>query len=51
MADSAAASLNSKPPKGEAMVWLTGMGLAVGILMVAVLLGLILVRGTNVFWL
>lgn len=50
MADSAAASLNSKPPKGEAMVWLTGMGLAVGILMVAVLLGLILVRGTNVFW-
>ena len=51
MADSAAAaSLKSKPPKGEAMVWLTGMGLAVGIVMVAVLLGLILVRGTHVFW-
>ncbi len=51
MADSAAAaSLKSKPPQGEAKVWLTGMGLAVGIVMVAVLLGLILVRGTNVFW-
>lgn len=35
---------------GEAKVWLTGMGLALGIVMVAILLGLILVRGTNVFW-
>ncbi|MES2467685.1 MAG: phosphate ABC transporter permease PstA [Verrucomicrobiota bacterium] len=46
----AAVSLKSKPPQGEAKVWLTAMGLALGIVMVAVLLGLILVRGTQVFW-
>lgn len=39
-----------KPPKGEAQVWLTAMGLAVGIVMVVGLLGLILKRGTDVFW-
>lgn len=39
-----------KPPKGEAQVWITAMGLAVGIVMVIGLLGLILKRGTDVFW-
>ncbi|RYD32792.1 MAG: phosphate ABC transporter permease PstA, partial [Verrucomicrobiaceae bacterium] len=39
-----------KPPKGEAQVWLTAMGLAIGIVMVVGLLGLILKRGTDVFW-
>ena len=39
-----------KPPKGEAQVWLSAMGLAVGIVMVVGLLGLILKRGTDVFW-
>lgn len=43
-------TLLTKPPKGEAKVWLTAMGLALGIVMVFFLLGLILVRGTNVFW-
>ena len=40
----------SPPPVGEAKVWLTGMGLAVGIVMAGLLLGLIVLRGTNVFW-
>lgn len=37
-------------PKGEPWVWLAGMGLTVGLLMVVYLLGLILVRGITVFW-
>lgn len=35
---------------GEAFVWLTGMGLVIGLTMVAVLLGVILVKGLEAFW-
>jgi phosphate transport system permease protein len=37
-------------PVGEKWVWLSSMGLAIGILMVAGLLGLILRNGLAVFW-
>ena len=37
-------------PKGENLVWFTGMGLAVGLLMVFALLTVILVNGITVFW-
>jgi len=37
-------------PKGENFVWFTAMGLGVGLLMVAFLLGLIFVNGITVFW-
>ncbi|CAN5189449.1 phosphate ABC transporter permease PstA [soil metagenome] len=37
-------------PIGEAQVWLTSMGLAVGIIMTLFLVGLIMVRGVSVFW-
>lgn len=50
MADRPPLTYSIKPPKGEAQVWLTAMGLAVGIVMVVALLGLIVIRGTNVFW-
>jgi phosphate transport system permease protein len=39
-----------KSPPGEAQVWLTALGLTVGVCMVAGLLLLILVRGLAVFW-
>ena len=35
---------------GEPYVWFTGMGLALGLLMVMYLLGLIVVNGFNAFW-
>ncbi len=35
---------------GEGRVWLCGMGLALGIAMVVFLLGIIVVKGTEVFW-
>src|SRR5258706_16141762 len=35
---------------GEPMVWLTSMGLAVGLVMVVFLVGLIFVNGIEVFW-
>jgi phosphate transport system permease protein len=37
-------------PIGERWVWLTSMGLALGVMMVVTLLGLILVNGLGVFW-
>jgi phosphate transport system permease protein len=37
-------------PQGEPFVWVTGTGLAVGMAMIVFLLGLILVKGTEVFW-
>ncbi|HMP88609.1 MAG TPA: phosphate ABC transporter permease PstA [Kiritimatiellia bacterium] len=44
-------SINGKAkPVGEKWVWLTSMGLAVGILMVVTLLGLIIRNGLAVFW-
>ena len=38
------------PPRGESFVWLTAMGLAVGVTMVIGLLSLIVVHGLSVFW-
>jgi phosphate transport system permease protein len=38
------------PPRGESLVWLCAMGLAVGVTMVAGLMGLILAHGLSVFW-
>ncbi len=40
----------SAPPRGESFVWLTAMGLAVGVTMVAGLLLLIFTHGISVFW-
>ena len=37
-------------PKGEVFVWITGMGLALGLVMVTFLLGLIVYSGVKVFW-
>ncbi|HAT10781.1 MAG TPA: phosphate ABC transporter permease PtsA [Planctomycetes bacterium] len=37
-------------PAGEPLVWLTSMGLAVGLTMVAALLWVIVVNGASVFW-
>jgi phosphate transport system permease protein len=37
-------------PKGEALVWFTGMGLGVGILLIIGLLGIILKNGLSMFW-
>lgn len=36
--------------KGEPLVWVTAMGLAVGVLMVVYLVGLIVVQGVGAFW-
>jgi phosphate transport system permease protein len=37
-------------PQGEPFVWVTGTGLAVGMAMIVFLLGLVLIKGTEVFW-
>lgn len=37
-------------PVGETYVWVTGMGLAVGLFMIVFLLSLILLNGIGVFW-
>ncbi len=36
--------------KGEAQVWLTGMGLALALVLAALLLGVIIINGFAVFW-
>lgn len=36
--------------RGETFVWITGMGLAVGLLMIGALITLIVVNGVSVFW-
>lgn len=43
---------SSKPirPKGEALVWFTGMGLGVGVLLIIGLLAVILKNGLAMFW-
>ncbi len=43
-------STGNKRVKGEVQIWLSGMGLAIGCLMVGALLALILWRGLHVFW-
>ncbi|HUG09583.1 MAG TPA: phosphate ABC transporter permease PstA [Opitutaceae bacterium] len=37
-------------PAGEGMVWITSMGLAVGLTMIVFLLGMIVYNGLEVFW-
>ncbi len=37
-------------PSGEGMVWITSMGLAVGLTMIVFLLGMIVYNGLEVFW-
>jgi phosphate transport system permease protein len=37
-------------PAGESWVWVTGMGLAIGLLMIVFLLGMIFWNGLEVFW-
>ena len=39
-----------QPGSGEALVWLTAVGLATGLLMVAGILGIIVVQGVSAFW-
>ena len=39
-----------RPPAGEQFVWFTGMGLTVGLAMVALLLLVIVVQGLSSFW-
>jgi len=41
---------DNRRPSGEPLVWLTAMGLALGLTMVVCLLGLIISKGTAVFW-
>jgi phosphate transport system permease protein len=44
------AQLKPKPDVGESHVWLTAMGLSIGLVMVATLLGVIMWNGIEVFW-
>lgn len=37
-------------PRGEPLVWLTAMGLSVGLAMIVALLAVIVVQGVSVFW-
>ncbi len=39
-----------KAPRGEPLVWFTGLGLALALLMVAGLLALVIANGFSVFW-
>lgn len=41
---------NDVKPAGEGMVWITSMGLAVGLTMIVFLLGMIVYNGLEVFW-
>ncbi len=43
-------STRPQPPAGETYVWVTGMGLTIGLVMILFLLGLILRNGIGVFW-
>jgi phosphate transport system permease protein len=44
------AQMRSARVVGEPMVWLSAMGLGIGLLMVATLLGVIILNGVEVFW-
>lgn len=41
---------DAKPPKGEALVWFTSVGLVLGLGMVAALVGVIVLNGAKAFW-
>jgi phosphate transport system permease protein len=49
-AGKAADSQGAKRPKGETFVWVTAMGLTVGLTMIVFLLGLVIANGVGVFW-
>ncbi len=40
----------SARPRGETFVWVTGMGLTIGLAMIVFLLGLVVYHGVGVFW-
>jgi phosphate transport system permease protein len=40
----------SARPRGETFVWVTGMGLTIGLTMIVFLLGLVVYHGVGVFW-
>ena len=42
--------LKQEREKGEPLVWLTGLGLAVGLLMIFTILAVIVYEGVGVFW-
>ena len=41
---------NAKAPAGEAFVWLTSLGLSIGLFMIVFILGLIIYQGLLAFW-
>jgi len=43
-------SERSARPRGETFVWVTGMGLTIGLTMILFLLGLVVYHGVGVFW-
>ncbi len=45
-----ATASSNRSPVGETYVWVTGMGLTIGLIMILFLLGLILRNGIGVFW-
>lgn len=49
-AGKAADSRTSARPRGETFVWVTAMGLTVGLTMIVFLLGLVIANGVGVFW-
>lgn len=49
-AHNAGHSSRSARPRGETFVWMTAMGLTVGLTMIVFLLGLVAVNGIGVFW-
>ncbi len=49
-ADKAGHSRRSERPRGETFVWMTAMGLTVGLTMIVFLLGLVVTNGVGVFW-
>jgi phosphate transport system permease protein len=48
--DGATSRSSSARPQGEIFVWVTAMGLSVGLVMIIMLLGFIIVEGVSVFW-
>lgn len=46
----ASPDVKTRATHGEPLVWLTSVGLSIGLLMVAALLAVVLMNGLNVFW-
>ncbi|MEY3958959.1 MAG: hypothetical protein RJA37_1562, partial [Verrucomicrobiota bacterium] len=50
MSDASDTLKDSATPKGEPLVWFTSLGLVVGLVMIAGLLGVVILNGVSVFW-